>query len=292
METIGENLDTMVRRPLEPAHVAAMRCVGAVRRLAAGALLFQPGEPIDQFFYIEDGEIEILDPVRAGRAGNATMGAGQFVGDVSFLAGGRNFMSARAVRDTGVLAVPRRRMLDLMARVPEMSDIIITVFSARRRMLIEGGFGGLTILGREDDREARAIAAFVSRNRLPFAILDPETDHARAVAARCGVDLTRTRIVFGEGRVLDETSPAGLARALGLEMHGECDRAVDLLVVGAGPAGIAAAVYGASEGLDTMVVEDVARGGRPARRAGSRTTWAFPPASPAPISPGVARCRR
>lgn len=107
METLAEDLGTMVRRPLLPEHVEAMRAVGAEMSLDDGAALLQPSDPLESFFYVEKGELEVIDPIQLRRVGNATLGPTQFFGEINFLAGGRNLMLVRALKPTRVLAVPR-----------------------------------------------------------------------------------------------------------------------------------------------------------------------------------------
>ena len=133
MESIGGDLHQMQRTPLAPAHVEALRRAGAVTHYPAGTFLTRPGQPVDRFVYVEEGEIEVVNPYTDERHLPSTMGPTQFMGEISLLNGGNWSMAMRAVRDTRVLEVPRETVLALMSQIPEMSDIIITVFSARRR---------------------------------------------------------------------------------------------------------------------------------------------------------------
>jgi len=271
MESLAEDLRTMIRRPLAESHVAALRAAGTERAFEAGTMIVRPGDPIDSLLLVEAGEIEIVD-----RPDAATLGPGQFAGETSFLSGGRYLLAMRAVEDSRVLFVPRQAVLDLMARIPEMSDILVSVFAARRRRMIEEGFGGVTLIGDEADRAVRDLAGFATRNRIPMRIVEPGSEPAMALAASCGTDGTAMRAVYGDSQVLEDPSPETLARAMGIEMPTECSAPVDLLVVGAGPAGIAAAVYGASEGLDTLVVEDTALGGQAGTSSRIENYMGFP----------------
>jgi len=133
METIGADLRQMQRIPLALAHVEALRAAGKVATYPAGTFLARPGEPMDHFVYVEEGEIEVVNPYTDERHLPSTLGPTQFMGEISFLSGGAWSMPMRAVQDTRVIEVPREAMLTLMSQIPEMSDIIITVFSARRR---------------------------------------------------------------------------------------------------------------------------------------------------------------
>ena len=137
----------MVRTPLEEAHVRAMRRVGETIEYAAGDWIAKMGEPADTFLYLEDGEVEAIDPGTGKRYGNAVLGPTQFFGEISFLTGGALMMGARCVQPSRILSIPRDRMLTLMSQIPEMSDIIVTVLAARRRRLLESNEAALTIIG-------------------------------------------------------------------------------------------------------------------------------------------------
>jgi thioredoxin reductase (NADPH) len=141
MESIGNDLRQMQRTPLAGSHVEALRAAGKVVTYAAKVFLSRPGEPIDRFTYIEDGEIEVVNPYTDERHLPFTLGPTQFLGEISFLNGGAWSFMMRTVRETRVIEVPREAMLTLMSRIPEMSDIIITVFSARRRRQLDEGDG-------------------------------------------------------------------------------------------------------------------------------------------------------
>jgi len=158
METIGEDLRQMQRTPLAATHVEAMRALGNVVNYTAGTFIARPGDPIDRFIYVEEGEIEVVNPYTDKRHLPSTLGPTQFMGEISFLNGGAWSMLMRAARDTRVIEVPREAMLTLMSRIPEMSDIIITVFAARRRRQRDARDGSLRLIGEDEDRNIRRIA--------------------------------------------------------------------------------------------------------------------------------------
>ena len=133
METIGRDLNEMQRVPLAESHVAALRAAGAVVHYPAGKVIVQPGDPVDRFIYVEDGEIEAVNSFTGERLLPSSLGPTQFMGEISLLNGGAWSVSMRAVCDTRVIEVPRAGILTLMSQIPEMSDIIITVLAARRR---------------------------------------------------------------------------------------------------------------------------------------------------------------
>src|SRR5271165_4582673 len=182
METIGGDLRQMQRIPLTPSHVAALRAAGAIATYPAGTFLARPGEPVDRFVYVEEGEIEVVNPYTDQRHVPSTLGPTQFMGEIAFLNGGAWSMPMRAVRETRVIEVPREAMLKLMSQIPEMSDIIITVFSARRRRQLDDRDSSLRLIGEDEDRNVRRIAEFASRNRIPYMSLALGSPEAEATA--------------------------------------------------------------------------------------------------------------
>jgi thioredoxin reductase (NADPH) len=276
METIGGDLNQMQRTPLSAAHVEALRRVGAVARYPAGALLARPGDPVDRFIYIEHGEIEVVNPFTDQRLSPFTMGPTQFVGEISLLNGGAWSMAMRAVQDTRVIEVPREVILALMSQIPEMSDIIITVFSARRRRRLQERMSSLRLIGEDDDRAVRRIAEFAMRNHIPYVSLPLGSPEAEALARRCSIAPGESGVIFGADVVVAEPTPDKIARLLGLNLDFGENEVFDLLIVGGGPAGVAAAVYAGAEGLRALVVEDVAIGGQAGTSSRIENYMGFP----------------
>src|SRR5712671_3211319 len=136
-------------------------------------------------------------------------------------------------------------------------------FAARRQLLMQSAVASLTIIGRERDPEVLRLLEFADRNRVPYRWLKPEKSDDNPGIAACGLpDGDTFRAVLGRNRILTQPTPLQLAREIGLDLNIPGDAVIDLIVVGAGPAGLAAAVFGASEGLSTVVVENVAIGGQ------------------------------
>ena len=276
METIGRDLTEMQRVPLAPSHVAAMRRAGSVAHFAAGTMVVRHGDPVDRFVYVEEGEIEVVDPFTNERFVPSTLGPAQFMAEISFLSGGSWSLPMRAVRDTTVLQVPRAAMLRLMSEIPEMSDIIITVLAARRRRQLEARASALVLIGEDLDRDVRRIAEFASRNRLPYSSYLIGSDEARRVATSCAIPADRPAVIFGRDRVVSEPSPEKVARLLGVNFDLTEKDTVDVLIVGGGPAGVAAGVYAGAEGLTALVVEDTAIGGQAGTSSRIENYMGFP----------------
>jgi len=276
METIGDDLRRMQRIPLAESHVQALREEGKVATYPAGTFLARPGQPIDRFVYVEEGEIEVVNPYTDERHLPSTLGPTQFMGEISFLNGGAWSMPMRAVRETRVIEVAREAMLTLMSRIPEMSDIIITVFSARRRRQLDDRDGSLRLIGEDEDRNVRRIAEFASRNRIPYTSLPLLSPEALAMASSCSIARGEPAVIFGRNVAVTDPTPDKVARLLGLNLDFRNDETFDVLIVGGGPAGVAAGVYAGAEGLCALVVEDVAIGGQAGTSSRIENYMGFP----------------
>ena len=275
METIGGDLRHMQRTPLSDSHVAALRAAGSIVRYPAGTFLARPGKPADRFTYVLSGEIEVVNLYTDERHLPSTLGPAQFMGEIAFLNGGNWSMPLRAAIDTEVIEVPREAMLTLMSQIPEMSDIVISVLSARRRRQLDDHDGALVLIGEEADRDIRRIAEFASRNRIPYTSIALGTDEAAAMTQTCGITQTGPCVIFGRELVPDPT-PQTVARLLGLNRDLAEEDVFDVLIVGGGPAGVAAGVYAGAEGLCALVIEDVAIGGQAGTSSRIENYMGFP----------------
>ena len=276
METIGADLRRMQRIPLADTHVEALRAGGEVATYPAGAFLARPGEPADCFRYVEDGEIEVVDVYTGDRLVPSTLGPTQFMGEISLLDGGAWSMAMRAARETRVIEVPRETLLTLMGRIPEMSDIIITVFAARRRRQLDDRDATLRLVGEDQDRQVRRIAEFASRNRIPYTSFALDSPEAAQTARSCAIAPSQPAVIFGRDVVVTDPTPEKVAKLLGLNRDLQDDESFDVLIVGGGPAGVAAGVYAGAEGLRALVIEDAAIGGQAGTSSRIENYMGFP----------------
>lgn len=276
METIGEDLRQMIRTPLAPAHVEALRAAGKVVTYPKGTIMAQQGQRADRFVYVEEGEIEVVNPFTGERHYPATIGPTQFMGEINLLYGGTASLPLRTAVDTRVIEVPRQAFLTLLSQIPEMSDIIITVFAARRRRQLEDRRSGLYLIGEEADRNVRRIAEFASRNRLPYVSVPLHSRDAETSARSCGIDARTPAVIFGSKVPITDATPDKIARLLGLNIDFSGDERFDVLIVGGGPAGVAAAVYAGAEGLSALVVEDFVLGGQAGTSSRIENYMGFP----------------
>ena len=263
------------RTPLEEAHIEAIRAIASERHYAAGDDVVCPGDGMDEFILIEEGEIELVNPYTGERLVDATLGPGQYAGEIAFLSGGTWSAFMRAAKPTRVLVAPREDMLTLMARVPEMSDIIVQVFAGRRRRIFEEGQTALKLIGADEDPALRRLESFAARNRIPVARLERGSNEARTMRRSVGIEGDAPVALFGM-RVLEDASPRAVARIMGLDMPLTDQGVFDVAIVGGGPAGIAAAVYAGAEGLSGIVIENEVIGGQAGSSSRIENYMGFP----------------
>ena len=275
MESIGGDLRAMSPQPFKPEHLEAMRELGTERQYAAGDVITPVGQRMDRFMLLLDGEVDIVNPFTGQNLIAGALKTGQFLGELNFLNGGSATLPARAAVDTLMLEVPRPAMLELMAKIPELGDHVITVFAARRRLQIEEHRSAVTVIGADKDPAVQRVASFLSRNRIPFQNYDLD-DKNETVAALCQLVRHRPSVVTDKGKRIEDPTPRKVAAMLGLDLDTNEVEQLDLLIVGGGPAGVAAAVYAGSEGLKALVIEDTAIGGQAGTSSRIENYMGFP----------------
>ncbi|GAB3887860.1 FAD-dependent oxidoreductase [Kibdelosporangium lantanae] len=235
--------------------------LGDRREVQVGHRLFVAGGRCDQFFVVVSGKVGILDGDRVIRV----HGHGRFLGELGLLDGQPCVVSAVVVEPGKVLAIPMSRLQPVLRRSPVLGDLILRAYLVRRSLLIAEG-AGFRIIGSCYSPDARRLREFAARNRLPYRWIDVENDRqAETLLRRFGVGPSDTPVVIWDSRiVLRNPSNAELARLAGLTSPEAATDGYDLLIAGAGPAGLAAAVYAASEGLSTLMLDGIAAGGQAA----------------------------
>ena len=246
---------------LSPKQIDRIRSVALLRSVQAGEVLYEPSQPDVPLFIVLEGNVSISrtgedDKILAVREAN------QFTGEMSVISGKRSLLKARVSADGSVLELSRDKVLSLMAKDTELGEIFMEAFVARRLLMIQLGEGNVVLFGTKSSARTLALREFLTRNAHPFTYIDIDSDSfAGELMEKLAVRNSEIPVVYCNNRyVLRNPSIAELAQCLDLNIN--TDKSVrDVVVIGAGPAGLAAAVYAASEGLTTLVIEKSAPGG-------------------------------
>jgi thioredoxin reductase (NADPH) len=262
---------------LNEQQIQILESLGVRRRVGAEQVLVREGERNTNFIVVLDGLVQMVSDYGGEHRQVAVHGPGRFLGELGLIAGESSFVT-NVMRTPGeVLEIPVQHLRQLVERDPALGELILRAFIVRRSMLIKLG-AGLRIVGSRFTSETRRICEFATRNRLPFTFVDLEGDEsAHRLLEAFGVPPDETPVVvWTDGRVLRKPTNADLARLIGLPFIESPQLVVDLVIVGAGPAGLAAAVYGASEGLSTIVLDASATGGQAATTSRIENYLGFP----------------
>jgi len=249
---------------LTAAQIGRIAPHGQVRPMSRGEILVQAGEPVVPFFVVTAGAIEVVRTAGDTETIVAVHGPGQFSGEVNMISGRRALFSSR-VRESGtVIVLDRAEMVALVQNDAELSEILMRAFILRRVELVTSGMGDAVLIGSMHSPGTLRIKEFLTRNGHPYSYvdLDHESD-VQAMLDHFHVAVTDIPVLICRGElVLRNPSNSEVAECLGFNEAIDQTHVRDLVIVGAGPAGLAAAVYGASEGLDVLVVESAAPGGQ------------------------------
>jgi thioredoxin reductase (NADPH) len=234
-----------------------------VRAAAAGEVLFQQGDLTCDFFVVLEGEVELIEPGLGTPRVIGRRGPSEIVGELNLLTDEVAYLNAVVQKPGRVLAIPAATLRAIVTEDPGFSDYILRAFLLLRSHLVEKG-AGLKIIGSSYSPDMQRLRDFVARNRLPHDLIDVERDPGtEALLRQFNLRPDETPVVIWKGtEILRNPATSDLTRLLGLGDDVAPDGRYDLVVVGAGPSGLAAAVYGASEGLRTLILEAVATGGQ------------------------------
>ena len=248
---------------LTPAQMDRVAAHGRRRRVETGEVLLEMGES-GRIFVVTAGSVETVRMVGDVEEIIVTHGVGSFTGEVAVLSGRRGLARNRAREAAEVIEVDRSRLMALVQTDSELSDILMRAFILRRLEIIARGSTDLVLLGSRHSAGTLRIKEFLTRNAQPMTYIDLEQDaDVQELLDRFHVSAADVPVViFGGRTVLHNPTNERIAECVGLNAPVDSAQVRDVVIVGAGPAGLAAAVYGASEGLDVLVVESRAPGGQ------------------------------
>jgi thioredoxin reductase (NADPH) len=264
---------------LTATEIEHLRRFGEVRSYSARDYLSRAGEVAAGMFVILSGEVLSSQHDALGRQETiATHGPGNFTAELATLSGRPSLADNVAQTAVKAIVVPPSKLREVMVAEAELGERIMRAFILRRVVLIQSGFGGPVVLGHASDRDVLRLSNFLARNGYPYKNLDPDTDeNAKALVERFHVDPSQLPIVLcPNGQMLRNPAESELAHCLGTIRPVDPGKIYDVAIVGAGPAGLAAAVYGASEGLSVIVLDSRAFGGQAGASARIENYLGFP----------------
>ncbi len=249
---------------LTEAQVARIAAHGHVRYLETGEVLIDPGEPNTRFFVVRSGNLEVIGMRGELDAVVAVHRPGNFTGDVRTLSGRRAFVRVRAAEPTEVIEVDRERLLGIVTADSELSEILMRAFILRRMELIRNNVGDVVLIGSRHCAGTLGVKEFLTRNGHPYTYVDLDTDDSvQELLDRLQVGDHDIPLLICRGSViLRNPTNRQIADCLGFNEGIDKTHLRDVLIVGAGPSGLGAAVYAASEGLDVLIVESSSPGGQ------------------------------
>lgn len=256
-------------------EMACLEQLGQVRQFADGEALFSNGDRDFSFFAIKSGAVAIVDNT-AGK--NRTVGvhkAGAFTGDVAMLTGRPAVISAIAEGECEAIEITACKVRQMLGEIPQLSDKLLEAFQIRRQLLEDSEFLGIRIIGAADSKETLQLREFFYKNKVPHTFQDIAEATGKESLAEFDATPDETPIIACSEHVVKQPSLGKVAECLGISRQIQSDL-YDTLIVGAGPAGLAAAVYGASEGLKTLVVDGMGPGGQAGQSSKIENYMGFP----------------
>jgi thioredoxin reductase (NADPH) len=249
---------------LTPEQISRVAVQGHIRAIQPGEVLVEQGDSAVPFFVVVSGEIEIVRPSGAAETLVTIHGRGEFTGEVNMLSGRRTVVRMRATKPGKVIELDRQHMMGLIQIDAELGEILTRAFILRRVELIAAGVGDIVLIGSTNSASTLRIKEFLMRNGHPYSYIDLERDpDVQKLLDSFQVSASEIPVLICRGQVvLRNPSNQQIANCLGFNESVDQTKVRDLVVIGAGPSGLAAAVYGASEGLDVLLLETSSPGGQ------------------------------
>jgi thioredoxin reductase (NADPH) len=249
---------------LTSAQIDRIRLMGRSRMVDLGEILFEPNDTAVPFFVLLSGSMEIVQPTMDGERLLVAHSPGNFTGEMTMISGQRCLVRGRVTEPGEFLELSADALRSLVAKDAELSEILLRAFILRRLELVRSGYGNFVLMGSRHSARTLALREFLSRNGHPYTYVDLDTDRAaQGLLDRFEVKLSEVPVVICPNHgVLRNPTIQKLADCLGFNAGIDNTHVRDLIIVGAGPAGLAAAVYAASEGLNVLMIETESPGGQ------------------------------
>ena len=280
MENVIASRETRPRAfpALTEEQIDRIRPLGRIRQVRSGDILIKPGDTVIPFYVLLSGRMEIVQSSLDGERMIALHEPGGFTGEMTMLSGARSQVIGRVSEGGEFLELSPENLRVLVARDAELSEILMRAFILRRLEMIRQGWGTLVVLGSQHSARTLEIREFLSRNGQPYTYVNLDRDQtSQELLDRFEVKPRDVPVVVCPGRgVLRSPSVRDLAAGLGLSVVSGGKQIRDVIIVGAGPAGLAAAVYAASEGLDVLLIETSSPGGQAASSSKIENYLGFP----------------
>jgi thioredoxin reductase (NADPH) len=263
---------------LTPAQINRIAVHGHMRAIQPGEVLVEQGDSTVPFFVVVSGELEIVRPSCTGETLVTIHGPGQFTGEVNMLSGRRTLVRMRATKPGQVIELDRQHMMTLIQTDAELGEILTRAFILRRVELIAAGVGDIVLVGSTHSSGTLRIKEFLMRNGHPYSYIDLERDaDVQKLLDTFKISASEIPVLICRGQVvLRNPSNQEIADCLGFNESVDQTKVRDLVVIGAGPSGLAAAVYGASEGLDVLLLETSSPGGQASSSSRIENYLGFP----------------
>jgi thioredoxin reductase (NADPH) len=264
---------------LTAAQLDRLRSYGTPHDVAVGDTVFQAGDTSPDLVVVDTGRVDIVRPATHELPEEvvASHGPGRFLGELTLLTGQVVYLTGRVVEAGHVHCITPENFRRLMDDDPELSDILLRAFLARRLHLRQGAAAqAVEIVGSSLSASTLALRTYAARQLLAHVWLDSDGAPGQALMTSADLATTDLPAVLTPDKILRRATPGELAELLGLSYHRSADKPVDLTVIGAGPAGLAAALYGASEGLATLLLDSVGTGGQAAASSRIENYLGFP----------------
>ena len=262
---------------LRQHHLDKIRAISTSRDVEAGEILSRAGDASRDFFYLESAEVDLIRAAMPGLPEAVVLSnhPGAFLGELDMVTGQVVYLTTRVSKPGQVRQIAMADFRRLMAEDAELSEVVLAAFIARRSLLQRSeGAWSIQILGSRFSPEASRLRNWAARQHLAHRWVEVESPAGETLLRELKAGGMALPVAITPTHTIENASPSSLAGVVGLTYRPEPGSLVDLVVVGGGPAGLAAAVYGSSEGLSTVLFDLTSPGGRPRRALGSKITWA------------------